>query len=163
MDISPQTQPQADSSPLSITDPSHPDNPANNVNLPVAGWPSLARFVGQNSELEAFPTFSDLAIKSLLYYQAELVYLRKALHKVEWRDFRRPNTETSSHFADGVKWLFAARDKAIEAEHQAKLGQAERDPAELPEVPEQWILIEKIRTTLKKYSELFSHTHRNLD
>jgi hypothetical protein len=61
----------------------NPDDRAENANYPVPGWPSLARFISQTPDLEAFPSFSDLAIKSLLYYQAELASLRKELNKAE--------------------------------------------------------------------------------
>jgi hypothetical protein len=39
--------------------------------------------------LESFQPFRDLNIKSLLYYQAELVQLRQDLHALEWEDHRK--------------------------------------------------------------------------
>jgi hypothetical protein len=53
---------------------------------PVPGWPTLAKVVTDNPGLEAFPTFRDLNIRSLLYYQAELDRLRKELYEKEWAD-----------------------------------------------------------------------------
>lgn len=116
---------------------------ATDVNNPVPGWPSLAKRIISRNEFEAFPSFSDLAIKSLLYYQAELVHLRKKLHKAEWADFRRdPPDDAASipaaRFAEDINLLFEARDQAIQENTQ---------------LPEQWILIEQIRTTLDKYSQ----------
>lgn len=105
------------------------------VNTPVPGWPALTRVIARNPELEAFPSFSDLAIKSLLYYQAELVYLRKQLHQVEYRDYFHGN-EPESNFAEDLEQLFMVRESGTE--------------------PEQWIIMEKIRRVLEKYSALLS-------
>ena len=119
-----------------------PDDPASNVNRPVPGWPTLAKLIAQNPDLEAFPSFTDLAAKSLLYYQAELISLRKHLHKLEWADYRTSDDEVPSSFADNLSFLIRARDEAIE--NQTAL-------------PLQWIVMEKIRTTLDEYSQLL-HT-----
>jgi hypothetical protein len=133
------SEPKVLNSPSRGTAPSfafNPGDPANNVNYPVAGWPTLAQIIAQKPDLEAFPSFKDLSIKSLLYYQAELISLRKELHKVEWADFRISN-EDSSSFAENLSHLISARNKAI---------RNKEDP------PQQWIIIEKIRNTLEKYS-----------
>jgi hypothetical protein len=124
--------------------PSHftnfnPVDPAEDVNYTVPGWPPLARLISQAPDLEAFPSFSDLAIKSLLYYQAELVSLRRNLHKAEWNNFLQPVDEGSRDFAGNLDLLFLARDQAIKGN---------------TELPQQWALMEKIRTTLEKYSRL---------
>jgi hypothetical protein len=70
-------------------------NPANDVHSAVYGWPALARIMDDIPRLQAFASFSDLNIKSLLYYQAELIYLRKRLHQIEWNDFRAPGSRRS--------------------------------------------------------------------
>lgn len=125
--------------------PSHPTNfnprgLTEDVDRAVPGWPSLARLISQAPDLEAFPSFSDLAIKSLLYYQAELVSLRRKLNKAEWEEyFYSSPDEASRNFAGNLDLLFFARDQAI------------KDKTELPP---QWALMEKIRTTLEKYSRL---------
>jgi hypothetical protein len=111
-------------------------DPADNVNRPVPGWPALANLISNAHHLEAFPSFADLAIKSLLYYQAELISLRKDLHKAEWADYR--NIDNEDH-AENLGFLISARDNAIKNNTQ---------------LPEQWVLMEKIRTTLEKYSQL---------
>lgn len=121
-----------------ITDPDDPINPANNVNRLVYGWSALARIMDDVPRLQSFASFSDLTIKSLLYYQAELSYLRKRLHEAEWQDYRRPDIELSPSFASDLRFLIEARDDSI---------------ASAGALPEQWVLIERIRTTLDKYSK----------
>ncbi|KAE9363992.1 hypothetical protein N431DRAFT_356410 [Stipitochalara longipes BDJ] len=106
------------------------------VTIPVPGWPALAQLISKNPELEAFPSFSDLAIKSLLYYQAELIYLRQQLHQEEYKDYYN-GEGAQAHFADNLSVLFGVRDHAI---------------SENAEPPKQWILIEEIRNILEKYN-----------
>jgi hypothetical protein len=53
-----------------------------------AGYPALVKLIVKYPEFEAFQSFKDLNIKSLLYYQAELDELRRDLHRLEWRDYR---------------------------------------------------------------------------
>lgn len=108
---------------------------ANNVNIPVPGWPRLAQNVAANPGMESFPSFADLSIKSLMYYQAELIYLRKRLHQAEFKDYC-PSTDYSSN----LHKFILAREKAIIKKDDDLL-------------PEQWILLERIRTTLEKYRE----------
>jgi hypothetical protein len=119
-----------------------PPSHISDVKTPIPGWPSLANLIAQNPELEAFPSFLDLAIKSLLYYQAELIHLRKELHRSECVDLYEGDSN-ATYFAQNLSYLIAARDAAIENS---------------TELPQQWILMEKIRITLEKYSQLF-HEH----
>jgi hypothetical protein len=108
------------------------------VKRPVLGWPLLAKIMAGKPDLEAFPSFTDLNIKSLLYYQAELVSLRSKLHKAEYDDCRNTDTnEPASSYAYDLDFLFAARDN-------------EDDPADWPE---QWKLMERMRIVLTKYSK----------
>jgi hypothetical protein len=139
----------------SITDPDdrlNPCNPANNVNYTVDGWPTLTKVIEQESSLEAFATFTDLNIKSLLYYQAELIYLRKELHRVEWKDFRASEDDCRSRYANNLEFLIAEREGSI-----ASAGSENPLP-----LPEQWILIERIRTTLDKYSKSGPHQDKSM-
>jgi hypothetical protein len=53
---------------------------------PLRGWPIVTKVIVENPGLEAFPSFRDLNIKSLLYYQGELDQLRTELQKQEWDD-----------------------------------------------------------------------------
>ena len=104
---------------------------AEDVNQPVPGWPALARLMADRPALEAFPSFTDLSLKSLLYYQAELISLRKELHEAEWKDLRSPDEEYSSKFAGNLDlWIV--------------LGQGDKKP-------EQCELIDRIRIVLDKY------------
>ena len=132
--------------PPSIPGVDDPRNPANNVNFPVHGWPLLVNIMNQLPRLEAFANFRDLNIKSLLYYQAELIYLRKKLHRVEWNDSRQSQLEKSSSYADNLTFLIKAREHSDESA-------GSKNPVPLPE---QWTLIERIRTTLDKYSKVYA-------
>src|SRR4051812_15129166 len=75
------------------------DFPVPSVNCPVDGWPTLAKIIAEKPDLEVFASFTDLNIKSLLIYQAELIHLRKALHNAEYADFRSSEYEDSSSYA----------------------------------------------------------------
>jgi hypothetical protein len=132
--------------------PDSPDNPANDVNRPVPGWPTLAKVMAQTPDFEAFASFKDLSIKSLLYYQAELIYLRKSLHKLEWEDYRQSDLVVNSSFANDLTTLIEARDDSI----------ANKKPDRPVELPQQWVLIEKIRSTLDKYSKRFQPLEENM-
>ncbi|KAE9378488.1 hypothetical protein N431DRAFT_501113 [Stipitochalara longipes BDJ] len=55
---------------------------------PCHGWPELANVICKQPGFEAFPSYKDLHIKSLLYYQAELDGIRRELHEQEWIDHR---------------------------------------------------------------------------
>lgn len=123
---------------------SPPTDVANNVNIPVPGWPLLVQNVAANPGMESFPTFSDLSIKSLMYYQAELIYLRKRLHQAEFKDYCQ-----STHYSSNLHKFILAREKAIVNKND--------------DLPEQWILLERIRTTLDKYRKQSSQFHESYD
>ena len=55
---------------------------------PVAGWPMVSSFMAKRPDLASSSRFSDLNVKSLLYYQAQLTSLRKQLHIQEHDDKR---------------------------------------------------------------------------
>ncbi len=107
--------------------------PSEDVNSQVPGWPALARRIANKPAFLAFPAFTDLNVKSLLYYEAELISLRKKLHEEEYNDrFNGEGPQTS--FAENLDFLIGC-------------GRLRK------EKPKQWELIEKIRTILDKYSE----------
>lgn len=148
---------------------------ADDVNDPVTGWPVLSRIIAKNPELEAFPSFGDLMVKSLLYYQAELISLRKDLHQAEWADKRQVNSEDDcDHFAENLELLILARDDALESaalkdakpilivarDDDLKIVADKNEPIPMPR---QWVLMEKIRTTLDKYSKLVRSIPRKLN
>ncbi|RDW67566.1 hypothetical protein BP6252_08962 [Coleophoma cylindrospora] len=57
-----------------------------NIEKKVPGWPQVAKNISEEPCFEAFEAFKDLHIKSLLYYQAEIFYMRDRLHELEWDD-----------------------------------------------------------------------------
>jgi hypothetical protein len=102
--------------------------------LQLRGWPALAKMIAENSSLEAFQAFRDLHVKSLLYYQAELVLLRNKLHAVEFEDSKTGETRDikgASEFRTDLASLLASRDN--------------KDP----KMCKQWTLITQIRGVLK--------------
>lgn len=80
--------------------------PEENLEYPVHGWPELARLMAQNADLQAFPAFTDLSVKSLLYYQAELTMLREKLHELKWKDHLHGDFKFSDKFCQRVDFLF---------------------------------------------------------
>ena len=113
-----------------------PDDPSEDVSIPVPGWPRLATIMTAKADLQAFSSFTDLNIKSLLYYQAELVHLRKQLHKAEWEDYREGNeNDPAANYAVNLDYLFTMV--------------AEPDQR----TPKQWAIMCKIREVLDKYSK----------
>jgi hypothetical protein len=58
-------------------------DPEFDLGHPLHGWPELTRLMAVNADFQAFSAFTDLNVKSSLYYQSELVYLRKKLHQME--------------------------------------------------------------------------------
>jgi hypothetical protein len=56
---------------------------SHDLKQPCHGWPELVKVMVESPGFEAFQAFRDLNIKSLLYYQAELVKLRRQLHALE--------------------------------------------------------------------------------
>lgn len=87
------------------------DNP-DFIKKPVHGWPELAKAMEQYPEFEAFPTFRDLNIKSLLYYQAQLDDFRHRLQLCEWQDHRGSDGnyfEDSDTFNSDVRALLKCK------------------------------------------------------
>lgn len=119
------------------TPPASPSGPIpRDVNETLRGRPTLANTITVKPDLEAFSAFTDLSIKSLLYYQAQLTYLRKKLHQAEWTDHRLHNEEDEqAQYAEDLETLFMVVDS-----------KGEKDP-------EQWTVLCKIREVLDKYSK----------
>lgn len=85
-------------------------NPAKDPTRPLHGWPKIAKLIADHSDFEAFQSFKDLNIKSLLYYQAELEMLRKDLHKAEWEDFRTGSFAHADELGERADLLLACKD-----------------------------------------------------
>lgn len=150
---------------------------------PVAGWPRVSMFMAKKPHFASFARFSDLNVKSLLYYQAQLTSLRKQLHIQERDDQRRygygydfdddEEVEDDGHDDDitGADAEEAAEDKATKAKKKAekdlrKKAKADADLATQiarradrlmdAEGSKQLNLMTDIRKLLKKYSQ-FPH------
>jgi len=102
---------------------------------PVEGWPTVSKMMASTPEWGNLCRFSDLNMKSLLYYQAELFQLRQELHHHEYNDFRNaePGSSTSEFFSR-ADFLVASKDA---------------------EMHKQWDVMVKIREVLKEYSRFF--------
>lgn len=122
-------------SPQTENPPSTPFVITPDVETATSGWPALARTIADNAALEAFPSFADLHVKSLLYYQAELVLLRKKLHFAEFNDHRNGDASQKKFAGDLQGLINNVRDKPKDKQ------------------PNQWQLIEEIRFVLDKYSK----------
>jgi hypothetical protein len=109
------------------------EDASKDLNVPLLGWPKVAKQIANIPDFEAFSSFKDLQIKSLLYYQAELTSLRKELHAAEYAD-ARSGDEDASELARDLDYLFAYQDKK-----DSKLCK-------------QWPLIVRIREVLKEFS-----------
>jgi hypothetical protein len=99
---------------------------------PLPGWPIVTKVIVDHPGLEAFPSFRDLNIKSLLYYQAELDHLRTKLQKREWKDHGSPPGDNLD-LAARVDDLLFCKDLSGDARAQIDL-------------------ITEIRKVLNKYS-----------
>jgi hypothetical protein len=146
--LSSRTEVPSEPSPVTIgfessitrTDYDDDEDPREDLENPQPGWPKLAKLIADNPDFEAFPAFTDLNIKSLLYYQAELSMLRRELHATEYDDAHSLDDEVNkvrpSRYAKTLDYLFISRDKND------------------PELHKQWTLIKDIRKVLKEYSTL---------
>jgi hypothetical protein len=106
------------------------------LDWPLRGWPQVAEIIQRNPSLGAFEAFRELHVKSLLYYQAELVLLREKPHAVEYEDCRTGEArgvKGASTFGTDLASLLASRDN--------------KDP----KLREQWTLMTQIRDVLKEY------------
>jgi hypothetical protein len=117
-------------------------DPEEDLNCPLQGYPELAKQIADYPDFEAFQSFKDLSIKSLLYYQAELDELRKDLHKLEWRDFR------TGQFDDAKEYCVRA-DYVVQAQNLENGERAKR----------QYALVTRIREVLKQYRAYMINAH----
>jgi hypothetical protein len=109
------------------------------ISHPLHGWPELARLMAVNIDLQAFPAFTDLNIKSLLYYQAELTMLKDKLQQTEWEDHISEDFDHAQRFARRVDYLLFSRDDR----HSSQSRQSRQS--------RQWDLITQIRNVLNNY------------
>jgi hypothetical protein len=105
------------------------------LNRPLAGWPELAHLMMKIPDFELFQAFTDLNIKSLLLYQAQLDELRRELHKLEWHDYYSDAFEGSREYSQRLDFLRFGGD--LEDERARR----------------QWQLMSEIRSVLGEHSE----------
>lgn len=112
-------------------------DPTKYPDKPLPGWPEVAILIADTPDFQAFPSFRDLNIKSLLYYQAELTYLRESLHRAEYDDFRLKDRHLpgADKFEENLDDLIRSQDYEDNCSRK------------------QWDLIVRIRQVLKEYSE----------
>jgi hypothetical protein len=104
---------------------------------PVPGWPQLAVLMAKTPDFAAFSRFRDLNIKSLLYYQVQLILLRKELQNKESTDAASDPDEDPALFAQRVDFL-------VEASGEER---------------KQFEIVEKMRKVLKEYSKCETWIH----
>jgi hypothetical protein len=73
----------------------------------VLGYPTLAAYIGATPELTIFRRFTNLQTQSLLYYQAELIYLEGQLRELEVEASNSEDLDPKSRFARDWEWLGA--------------------------------------------------------
>lgn len=114
--------------------------PKYDLEKPLRGWPQLAKLISVTPGFEAFPAFTDLNLKSLLYYQAEITRLRQKLHEAEYADHQSLNISglEPRSYVKRLDKMFFSRDKEFENK---------------PNLQRQWLLIKEIRGLLKEYNE----------
>jgi Family of unknown function (DUF6594) len=108
--------------------------------FPVPGYPRLTKLIVDYPGFEAFQSFRDLNIKSLLYYQAELAELRLRLHELEYRDYREKPFP-------GAGKCFRTFEKISEGRT------SDNENARM-----QYDKIKRIREVLKEYSAYMDYT-----
>jgi hypothetical protein len=101
------------------------------IRRPVPGWPKVALQMSDTPDFAAFSRFRTVNIKSLLYYQAEIIKLQKKLHIQEWEDHRLGDE-------DAQEYAKCADDLIDSAEDGDGV---------------QWQLVKDLRVLLKEYSK----------
>jgi hypothetical protein len=87
------------------------------VAAPADGYPQIATFMTQNPELLMVRRFRGLNTISLLYLQAELVYIEKALLKCEKKDAKvKEEDDPRPHYSGDYDWLMKSSDYYSDAE-----------------------------------------------
>jgi predicted Rdx family selenoprotein len=89
---------------------------------------------------ESFQAFRDLRIKSLLYYQAELVKLRQELHILEWENHSDGGFPSSKQLSERLDFL-------LKTETMSSLGDPEGKGKK------QILKIKEIERVLKEYGK----------
>jgi hypothetical protein len=107
--------------------------PTENLEIPCHGWPAMAHLLFKKPGFEFFQDFRDLQIKNLVYYQGQLLQIRKELHQVEWENHWNGNFDPRENLYENMGFRF--RNENHEDNRQL-------------------VMIKKLRTILREYSEL---------
>ena len=103
--------------------------------------------MSEHPEVFILRRFSQLHVKSLLYYQAELAELEKELDEVEKEDFTSSEA-LRKNFGEHWKSLAGKGFSALELDEGAE--------SQDPRLRLQWSLVLRIREVLKEYGR---HAH----
>ena len=107
-------------------------------------YSALSRLMSDHPEALVIRSFSELQIKSLLYYQAELAELEAELEEIEREDF------TSS---DAARKNFSSHWKSLTATGSSSLTLSDKAASQDLGSRQQWRLVLRIRDALKDYSK----------
>lgn len=115
----------------------------------------LANTMAKHPAMQIFRRFSDLNVKSILYYEAELAFLAEELEEVEGKDH-----QTSDLLRERFEgqWLSLAYgdDTSMPVVGQAPSGGMIEDPPDEAENGSrlQWKLICRVRKVLDAYCKM---------
>jgi len=101
------------------------------------GWPKLAHFMAENPVVRCFSRFELLNMKTLLYYQVELVALQAELEQQEKNDVEAIWANKGDDYAEKP-------DNLIQSMMDMHSSQLAKKP--------QWQIIMRIRKTMTEYS-----------
>jgi hypothetical protein len=99
----------------------------------IPGWPSVASYMAETSEFQAFSRFRELNVKNLLYYQVEIAYLEDKLRRQELKDWEKRRMSEEENYAKLAEVMVRSKDGPDS---------------------KQWNLIIQIRERVKEYSKI---------
>lgn len=107
-------------------------------------YATLSRLMSDHPEALIIRDFSELQIKSLLYYQAELAELEAELEEIEREDCAS---------SDAVRKNFCSHWKSLTATGSSSLTLSDEAASQDVGSRQQWRLVSRIRVALKEYSK----------
>jgi hypothetical protein len=110
----------------------------------MATYSNLSRLMGEHRDLLILRTFSDLSVRNLLFYQAELAHLEHELEEVEKEDQSCKDLPRKEH---AVNWksLSMTGDSCVLPSSASTEGQ--------PRDALQWQIFSRVRVVLHDYSK----------
>jgi hypothetical protein len=107
-------------------------------------YSALSRLMSDHPEALIIRSFSELQIRSLLYYQAELAELEAELEEIEREDCAS---------SDAVRKNFSSHWKSLTATGSSSLTLGDEAASQDVGSRQQWKLVLRIRDALKEYSK----------